>query len=378
MTGGRRRGTRRGPRPATANLATVLAMAAVAAAAAAAHPTEASAHDARPLSIDITEQAPELYLARLRIPPAVPSTDQPEVVWPRGCRVLDRKRLDDPSATSETSLVSCPGGLEGRSIAVRYAVYNPSLSTLFRLSELDGKTLTQVRPPDRLDWQVPREPGWRDVAAGYLELGVTHIWTGVDHLLFVAGLLILAGTPRRILLAITGFTLAHSLTLSASVLGLARLPTAPVEASIALSILVLAREIARPDPDGLAGRYPVAVSSSFGLLHGFGFAAALREVGLPSKELALGLLCFNTGVELGQILFIAALLTLAFAVRKVGAAGVPAAADVLRAAGLGHAIARGPGTGLRRAVPPRAPLPLAGYALGIMAAFWFIQRLAAF
>src|SRR5262249_35013809 len=154
-----------------------------------------------------------------------------------------------------------------------------------------------------------------EVAIGYLKLGVEHIWQGIDHLLFVTGVLVLARTRRRVVLAITGFTLAHSLTLCASVLGLVRLPVPPVEAAIALSILFLAREIARPDPYGIAHRFPIAVSSIFGLLHGFGFAAALREVGLPPRELALGLLSFNLGVEIGQLAFIAVMVAILFALR---------------------------------------------------------------
>jgi hydrogenase/urease accessory protein HupE len=324
------------------------------AAAALASPA-AGAHDARPVSVNITEQSTDLYLARLRVPPTVAADNQPRLVWPADCRVLNDRLETDAASSSETALVECSGGLEGRHVAIRYAIYNPSLSTLFRLSALGGKVVTRVQPPDQLDWQVPEQPGWRQVAAGYLELGVQHIWTGPDHLLFVAGLLILAGTPRRILIAITGFTLAHSVTLSLATLGLVRLPVAPVEASIALSILVLAREIARPHPGGLAARYPIAVSSSFGLLHGFGFAAALREVGLPTRELAVGLFGFNLGVEIGQILFIAAALALVHAARLAAARRL---------------LARTRGAWRWRT--------LGGYVLGISASFWFIQRLAAF
>jgi hydrogenase/urease accessory protein HupE len=245
-------------------------------------------------------------------------------------------------------LLSCPGGLEGRGLRVGYPLYNPSLATLFRLTKLDGTVLTQVLAPDRTTWSVPEDSTWTSVALSYLELGLRHIWTGVDHLLFVSGLLLLAGTLRRVVLAITGFTLAHSITLSLSALGLMRLPQAPVEAAIALSIIFLAYEIARPKPDGLARRYPLLVSSSFGLLHGFGFAAALREVGLPTQELALGLLCFNLGVEIGQLAFIIAVLAVfGWAMR------------VVRSSNL------------------ETPGSFWGYALGVPAAFWLFQRLAA-
>jgi len=219
---------------------------------------------------------------------------------------------------------------------------------------LEGQTLrAQVLPPEAAAWSIPRESTWMRVALSYLELGIRHIWTGFDHLLFVTGLLVLAGTLRRVILAITGFTLAHSVTLSLSALGLVRLPSAPVEAAIALSILFLAWEIARPLPQSLARRYPLLVSCAFGLLHGFGFAAALREVGLPTDELAVALLCFNLGVEVGQIVFIVAVLALL----------VPAARAAGRISGLAGWQAR--------------PEIVWGYALGVPATFWFFQRLGA-
>ena len=313
----------------------------------------ALAHDARPLSVEVTEQGQDLYLARLRVPPSVAIDNQPQLVWPAGCRTLQQHAGEDGVAPSQTALVVCEGGLPGQALAVRYPIYNPALSTLFRLIRRDGEVFTKVLPPDQPAWQVPRKPSLLEVALGYLRLGVEHIWTGVDHLLFVTGLLILAGSPRRVLLAITGFTIAHSIPLSLSALDVVRLPGPPVEAAIALSILFLAREIARPSPDGVAARYPVLVSSSFGLLHGFGFAAALREAGLPKGELAVGLLCFNLGVEIGQVAFIAGVIGVFLAARWAARAG-----------------------GFRIAAFEGRLTRLAGYGLGIPAAVWFLQRLA--
>jgi hydrogenase/urease accessory protein HupE len=313
----------------------------------------AQAHDSRPLSVNIAEQGKGIYLARLRAPPTVAADNQPRLVWPANCRVLSDAFGDGERAPSETAVAACKGGLDGQVLVARYPIYNPSLSTLFRLQPAGGEVLTQVLTPDRLDWKVPKAPGLMQVAASYLRLGIAHIWTGIDHLLFVTGLLILAGSMRRVLMAVTGFTLAHSVTLSASALGIVTLPGPPVEAAIALSILFLAREIARPTPGGLAARFPILVSSSFGLLHGFGFAAALREVGLPRAELATGLLCFNLGVEAGQIAFIALVLAVFQLARRGLALFAPAAALNARL------------------------IPLAGYGLGIPAAFWFLQRLAA-
>jgi hydrogenase/urease accessory protein HupE len=315
----------------------------------------AQAHDARPLSISINEQSQGLYVAYILIPPSVPAANQPKVQWPSNCKVLKNELQASLGVVKETTALHCTGGLEGKHIAVNYQIYNPSLATLFRVTETSGKVITRVLPPDQLDWQVPKDPGWREVALGYLKLGIGHIWSGVDHLLFVTGLLILAGTFRRVLITITGFTIAHSITLSLSALNLVQVPVAPVEAAIALSILFLAREIAKPHPNGIAERYPILVASSFGLLHGFGFAAALHEVGLPTNELAVGLLCFNLGVEIGQISFIICVLAAIYAGRKF------------------IQMTRMPTIQLSRRLGV-----IGGYGLGIPAAFWFIQRLGAF
>jgi len=139
----------------------------------------------------------------------------------------------------------------------------------------------------------------------YFALGVEHILIGIDHVLFVLGLVLLVGWRRRLLWAITGFTLAHSLTLGASTLGWAALPQAPVEACIALSIVLLAVEIVHERPT-LTRRLPGVVAFAFGLLHGFGFAGALQEIGVPPDRAWLSLLGFNLGVEAGQLLIIAA------------------------------------------------------------------------
>jgi hydrogenase/urease accessory protein HupE len=248
-------------------------------------------------------------------------------------------------------LLRCGAGLEGRTIGIQYPLYNPAISTLFRFNPSGQATRTAVLPPDRHDWSVPVSTNWKTVARDYFLLGIKHIWEGTDHLMFVLGLLMLARTPRRIAAAVTGFTLAHSLTLSLSTLGLVRVAVPPTEAGIALSILFLAREIARPDPESLARRFPLAISSSFGLLHGFGFAAALRDAGLPRNEIAPALLFFNAGVEAGQLLFIAIVLAL------IGA--------MLRASS--------------RIAGSFARIETFGaYALGISSSFWLLERLQAF
>jgi hydrogenase/urease accessory protein HupE len=207
-----------------------------------------------------------------------------------------------------------------------------------------------VLPPDELTWTVPAESSFRAVALSYTALGIEHIWLGFDHLLFVAGLVLLARTPKRILLAVTGFTAAHSITLSLAALGVVRVPITPIEALIALSIAFLGRELALPGSASLAQRFPIAISFVFGLLHGLGFAGALGAIGLPASEVATGLIGFNVGVEIGQIAFIAALLGLRRLWRSSG-----------------DTFAR------------RLPTGAAGYLLGVPALFWTFDRtLAAF
>ena len=182
----------------------------------------------------------------------------------------------------------------------------------------------------------------------YFRLGVHHIWTGYDHLLYLAGLMLLVRRPRALLAVVTAFTAAHSLTLALSVLGWVKLPPAPVEAAIALSILFVAVELcrgARGDTD-LAHRRPWLVAFLFGLLHGFGFAGALRAVGLPEDAIAAPLLLFNLGIEAGQLLFVAAVLML-----------------------YGLLVRRAPGA--RPLIGRFAPL-----AIGGLAAWWLIERVA--
>jgi hydrogenase/urease accessory protein HupE len=197
---------------------------------------------------------------------------------------------------------------------------------------------------------VAAAAGGTQVAATYVGLGVEHILLGVDHLLFVLALLILVDGWRRLVWTITAFTVAHSITLAAATLGWAALPPPPVEAVIALSIVFVAGEIlhARQGRPGLSLRMPWLVAFSFGLLHGFGFAGALAEIGLPQQQIPLALFTFNVGVEVGQLLFVAAVLLLG----------------------------RLPGF-LRLPVPAWWP-QVAAYGIGSVAVVWVLERLAAF
>jgi hydrogenase/urease accessory protein HupE len=189
-----------------------------------------------------------------------------------------------------------------------------------------------------------------EISRTYLMLGVDHILTGLDHLLFIAALMLLIGDWWTLLKTITAFTVAHSLTLVGSVLGYISLPQRPVEAVIALSIAFVASEVIkmRAGELRLSESHPWLVAFAFGLLHGFGFAGALEEIGLPQVDVPLALLMFNVGVESGQILFIGGLL-LAFNALK-GIFTLPIG-------------------------PTRSG---AAYAIGVISTFWLLSRVAAF
>jgi hypothetical protein len=185
-----------------------------------------------------------------------------------------------------------------------------------------------------------------DAAKRYVGLGIEHILLGVDHLLFVLGLLLIVRGPWMLVKTITAFTLAHSITLALATLGVVHVPARPVDAAIALSIVFLAAEIlhARQGRPGLAARKPWVVAFAFGLLHGLGFAAALTQLGLPQSESPLALLFFNVGVEIGQLMFVGVFLALGWALRQL------------------------------QVTWPRWSEAVPAYAIGTIAAFWFIER----
>lgn len=181
-------------------------------------------------------------------------------------------------------------------------------AALVKLWWLDGServvTLTSAQPQAAFYGGAEDRRGLAEVAGAYTVLGVEHILGGIDHLLFVIGLLFLVGFQRRLVWTITAFTAAHSLTLAASALGWLALRPPPVEATIALSIVLVAAE-ALHLRDTLARRWPALVAFGFGLIHGLGFAGALKEIGLPEQHLLPALLTFNVGVEIGQLATVA-------------------------------------------------------------------------
>jgi hydrogenase/urease accessory protein HupE len=250
------------------------------------------------------------------------------------------------------------GGLIGQPVAIE-GLSATSTDVLVRIESLAGEIQTERLSPTKTSFIIQAVPGAGEVAATYLRLGVEHILFGFDHLLFVLALVILVRGWRRVAVTVTAFTIAHSITLAAATLGFVNVPGPPVEAAIALSIMLVSVEIlnARRGKPSLTARLPWLVAFSFGLLHGFGFAGALAEVGLPQHAIPVALLFFNLGVEIGQLAFVAAVLT---------AGGLFRTAMALR-------LEPAP---LRRTVN-RLDV-IAAYAIGTVAAFWLIERTSAF
>lgn len=315
----------------------------------------ATAHDARPVFVEITELQALRFQVQWKAPLSLQVQAMPRVLMPESCRPPDQPLLSQVSdAYSLQQSFQCTAGLTGEMLGIRYPGSNPGLSTLIRVQLLDGAQYTRILKPGETNWQIPAEENFGSVARQYSLYGIQHIFAGIDHLLFVACLLFIAGSLRRTIVTITGFTVAHSLTLALSALQLVTVPVPPVEAAIALSIVFLAHEIAVGNKNSWTWRYPLLVSGSFGLLHGFGFAAVLRDIGLPQTELVTGLLFFNLGVEIGQVLFI---VSLVFAVSLLGKLLGETRTDLLA-----H----------------RRSNAVASYAFGVTASFWLIERIAGF
>lgn len=255
-------------------------------------------------------------------------------LWPAGCQGDDKT-------------VQCgPAGLKG-SLAIEGIgqAYSAAIVRIrWRGGEQSVHTLTAGQPKVQLFGAADDTRGGLEVATAYALLGIEHILTGWDHLLFVIGLLWLVGFNRGLLWTLTAFTVAHSLTLASSALGWLVLRSPPVEATIALSIVLVCIEALRC-ADSLTRRRPALVAFGFGLIHGLGFAGALQEIGLPSAHRFLALLTFNVGVELGQLAVVTAAFAASLAVKRW--AGAPA---------------------LKRPVL---------YAMGATASYWLVARLVA-
>jgi hydrogenase/urease accessory protein HupE len=294
--------------------------------------TAAFAHEMSMAEMELRETSPGEFLWQWTASGLRPASQELKPVWPSGCDAeLNKLRCGEAGLR---------GTLAVDGVGDRYS------AAMVKVFWLDGQrrvyTLTAAQRQVQLYGSAEDRRGWGEIARAYLVLGIEHILSGFDHLLFVFALLFLVGFSRRLVLTITAFTVAHSLTLVLSALGWLTLRSPPVEATIALSIVLVAGE-ALHNQQTLSRRWPALVAFLFGLVHGLGFAGALTEIGLPQNHLPAALLTFNVGVELGQLLVVG----LSYAIYRA-LAGWPK-----------FALARTP----------------ALYFIGAVAAYWSIDRI---
>lgn len=312
----------------------------------------AFAHEIRPAFLQVREVEPQVYDFLWKTPARGEMRLALNIIQPADCT-----NMSEPRSTMVTGAVierwraKCPGGIVGKPIQIEN-LSQTLTDAIVRFEPIEGSPKTLRVKPDDPFAVIPDKQPWEEVAWTYFVIGVEHIIFGFDHLLFVLALLLLVRNPGRLFGAVTAFTVAHSITLATTTFGWVRLPSAPVEAVIALSIMFVAVEImrVRAGQSSLTAMMPWVASFSFGLLHGFGFAGALREIGMPEDAAPLALLFFNLGVEAGQVSFIAAVLLVMFVWRRFA----PATINTPRVGELAW----------------RAPV----YAIGIMSAYWVVER----
>lgn len=270
----------------------------------------ARADELKPGYLELTQTAPLDWKLTWKAPQKAGLIGVASPKLPDDCTFKETRRAMDGVALRSEGEVHCKKPLAGRAIGLA-GLENTISDVLVRVAPMgEPVQASRLTPTDTMTEVKARADAW-NVARTYLALGVQHILTGYDHLLFVVSLVLLLRGGWRIIKTVTAFTLAHSITLAGAALGYFSLPQAPVESVIALSIIFLAVEIAkaRPGQFRLSEQYPWAVSFSFGLLHGFGFAGALKEIGLPHGEVPAALLSFNIGVEIGQLVIVGCAVT---------------------------------------------------------------------
>jgi HupE / UreJ protein len=311
----------------------------------------AHGHEIRPAYLEINEAAAGRYRVLWKRPILGEVALRLDLRLPESCHDQETPtRYATPRSLIERRFITCgEGGLAGQRVAID-GLEASITDVLVRTERLDGSSQVLRLVPAATSFIVEAAPGALEVARTYLLLGIEHILTGVDHLLFVSGLLLLVSGFGRLVKTISAFTLSHSVTLSLAALGFVNVPPAPVEAVIALSILFVACEIVKGPqaPSSLAQRKPWLVAFVFGLLHGLGFAGGLSDAGLPAGHIPLALGLFSAGVEIGHFSFVAVAVAVVATLRRWNFA---------------------PSAWVRR-VP--------SYAIGSVAAFWVIQRIAAF
>lgn len=304
------------------------------------------AHEVRPAYLELHEERPGEFAVLWKVPM---QGDMRLALEPRFSGKMEASTSvlrTVADAAIESWMLRAPE-LRGQTLTID-GLEATMTDALVRVEYIDGTSWTGRFTPREPTAVIPASDTGLSVARIYLKLGVEHILLGVDHLLFVLALLIITRGGWLLVKTVTAFTIAHSITLALATLGFVHVPQSPVEAAIALSIVFVAAEIVRRDQgrEGIAARAPWFVAFCFGLLHGLGFAGALSEIGLPGGHIPSALFFFNLGVEAGQLAFVGAMLSLMAAARSLHLA-LPAS---------------------------RAP----AYAIGGVAMFWTIQRVAMF
>jgi hydrogenase/urease accessory protein HupE len=311
--------------------------------------SHAQAHEVRPGYLELRETDSGVFSTTWKVPARGDYRLAIEPSFPESCRPIgEPMTVQADNAFIERGRIRCDKPLAGSRIFIR-GLEATQTDVLVRVEAADGAVETERLTRSQPDFIVPAKPSRLGVLWTYFRLGVEHILTGVDHLLFVLCLVLLVRNVRMLLATVTAFTIAHSITLAAATLGFVNVRAAPVEATIALSIVFLASELLR-DPShrsDITRYYPWLVAFSFGLLHGLGFAGALAEVGLPHGEIPLALFSFNVGIECGQLAFIMVVLAAGYLWRR-----------------------------LMRHTPAWTPQVVA-YAVGCVASYWVFERLAA-
>jgi HupE / UreJ protein len=315
------------------------------------------AHEVRPAYLELRQTGPETYLALWKVPGQGDLRLGLYVELPGTCtNVNEPSRSMVNNAYVERWAVECPGGLSGGTIHIA-GLSSTSTDVLVRLERLDRTTEVTRLTSSSPSFVVAAAGSAVGVARTYTVLGIEHILTGIDHLLFVLALIIITRGGWKLVKTVTAFTVSHSITLTLATLGYVHIPQRPVEAVIELSIVFVAAEILRGRQGyvGITARAPWLVALMFGLMHGLGFASGLNDAGLPDGHIPTALLFFSLGVETGHFLFIGFVLLL-FAL-------------ILHAASRFTPISQ-----KRLAMMEIVP----AYAIGSVAMFWVIQRIAVF
>jgi hydrogenase/urease accessory protein HupE len=304
------------------------------------------ADELRPGYIEFSQSGAQDWRLVWKAPMRGGVTPATQPVLPAGCAVVGQPvRAMAALAVVTTADVRCAAGVAGKSIGLT-SFSTSQTDVLVRVAPLGRPVQAMRLTADAPMAVIQAKPDRWQVAKTYFVTGIDHILFGYDHLLFVVALVLLLSGLWTVAKAVTAFTVAHSITLIGSTLGFMGLPQRPVESVIALSILFLAVEIVKKNPNQprLSERFPWVVAFGFGLLHGFGFAGALNEIGLPESDVPTALLTFNLGVEAGQLAIV------------IATAGVLAV--------------------LRRYAVAAAPVAIraATYGIGIISAYWFIER----